>query len=306
MILGFALALSEWRSKLGLTSLGTSLVTSLTADRLKVVKEFIASTALLTPILLTLNIFLATFIVSLSVSSVGVFTANLLRYHRTRDPEGLARAFRKGVAIFGYGILHYASNSPDRAAETQIKDLSTQKDVLWLLQKTLVGEVATTAHNLEHFVDVVKAVGHMMLRYTFGDGTDLQHCRMAFFERRGDRLEYLVMVNNGDWTAHSGEGFEVGPSFMGEALRRRTPLIFPKDKKLLRGPYVKRKRVRYKSFIAIPTPCDHTANECIGIVTVDSTQKHEIFTATRVEGLVAFAQLVYALYLINVTGGNNG
>lgn len=308
-ILGFALSLSEWRSKLGFTTIGTSLVsilTSLTADRLTTVKDFIASTALLTPILLTLNIFLATFLLSLLVSSVGVFGANLVRGRRAGDREAWAKAVRKGVAIFGNGILHYATHSPDRVAEARIKELSTLNDILWLIHKFLVAEVAAAAHGREHFIDEVKALGHMLLQHTFGDGTDLQHYRMAFFERRGDRLEYLVTVNNGDWTSHSGQGFDIATSFMGEAIRRRMPLVYPKDKKWQRVPYAKRKRARYKSFIAIPTPCDHSVDECIGVLTVDSTNNHEVFTEPRVEGLVAFVQLVYALYLLNIPGGIDG
>jgi hypothetical protein len=205
------------------------------------------------------------------------------------------------VTLFGHGVLHYATTAPDLLGQARINELERRNDALWLLQKTLVKEVVGESRGRAHFVDIVTTLGHLVIQHTFGDGTDLQHYRMAFFEKRGDRLEYLVTVNNGDWTAHSMVGFNVTDSFMGEALSQRKPLIYPRDKKW-RSKFVKRQSARYNSFIAIPVPCDNSQEAQIGILTVDTVEKDGVFSASRVESLVAFSQLIAALYALNPTG----
>lgn len=302
--LGVALALSEWRSRLGISTLVSSTLgttASLTAPKIAVLRDIFATLSLVTPILVVFTALFLSFWAMLLVGGATVFVSNALRGSRAKDPNAIAAAGKKAVTLFGNGILHYATNNPERAAEARLAEFKIRNTVLWLLQKTLVGEVARSRHSPSHFVDTVAALGHTMLQYCFGDDADLKHFRMAFFKLEADRLEYCVTVNNGDTTSHSGRGFVAADSFMGEALNCRQPLIYPKHRKW-RGRYVKRKQARYKSFIAIPIPCDHAAGDLVGVLTVDSTEKHNVFTASRVESLVAFSQLIFALYVLNMQG----
>src|SRR5207249_3138596 len=112
------------------------------------------------------------------------------------------------------------------------------------------------------FHDVVEATGRSLLQLVFGEGPDLQHFRMAIFLLDGDRrqLLYSVAINQGDWTAHSGNGFAMDTSFAGEAIKQDKPLVYPRDK-TRKVPYEERKATRYKSFIVIPVPCRQGAGK---------------------------------------------
>lgn len=304
LILGMALALSNWKSKLtigGIATAASGAVTSISAEKFAALKQFIEGTTLLTPLLYGLDIAMSVFLVALGASTCFVFSVNFIRNKRRDDPEAFVKAARRAVSVFGSGLYAYAIAPPDLVSANKISELEKHTYVLRLLQKTLVHEIALQSHSLQHFMDSFDAVGRLLLQFSFGDGPDLQHFRMAFFERRGDRLEYLKAINNRDWTAHSMVGFDVTRSFMGYAISLDRPIVYPKDKKW-NVPFSKRKSVRYKSFIILPVPCGQSGISNLGAITVDYTGNASVFTDRRIDELFALSQLVQAMYLLNVKG----
>ena len=302
LILGIALALSDWRSKFaigGIIGTFAGPLASLTADKVSAVKQFIDSSTLVTPLLYCLNIALGMFVLTLVGGTSVVFLVNYLGTKRRNDPEAFIKAARRATAILGSGLYHYVTAPPELAAANKIRELEKHIDSICLLHNTLANETSTPTHSVQHFKDSVNAVGRLLLQHSFGESPDLQHFRMAFFHRQRDRLEYMVAIDNGDWTAHTMEGFDLDSSFLGIAIRENRPLIYPKDKKF-RMPYAKRKQARYKSFLAVPVPCGHKDKRNIGAITIDYTGKHTIFTELRINEAFAFAQFVFALYLLNV------
>jgi hypothetical protein len=306
LILGFALALSDWKSKFtiwGIITTVTGSLASVTSEKIAVVKQFIEGSSLLTPILYCLNIALGIFLLSLLSSTIIVFIANFLKYKRTNDSEALVKSTRRAFMIFGSGLYRYVTAQPDLVAINKINDLEKHINVLALMQKTMVSEVRCDQHSEQHFMDSIDTAGRFILEHSFGESPKLQNYRMAFFERKSDRLEYLIAINNQDWTSHSMKGFDINKSFMGQAILSNRPLIYPKDKKF-RAPFSKRKGV-YKSFIVMPVPCSQSNIINIGAITVDYTGKDSVFTELRIRELFALAQLVYVLYILNVKGDKN-
>jgi len=303
LTLGIALALSDWKSKFaigGIVTTVTGSITTLTSEKVAVVKEFLESSALLTPILYCLNIALGMFVLTL-VSGIGVvFVVNFILSKRRSDPEAFVKSVRRAVAILGSGLYQYVTAQPDLLATNKIKELEKHADTLSLIQNTLANEICTNSSpTTQHFKDSVDALGRLLLQHSFGESPDLQNYRMAFFQRQGNRLEYMVAINNRDWTAHSMKGFDLERSFVGLAIKLNRPLIYPKDKKL-RTPFVKRKGSRYKSFLAIPVPCGQTDMINVGAITIDYVGEQSVFTDLRVNEVFAFSQFVHALYLLNV------
>lgn len=305
VVLGIALALSDWKSKFTIGSIvatTSSAIASITAEKVKALKEFLASTTLLTPLLCGLDIAIVTFLCTLVAGASLVFLVKYLPAKRAGDPEAFLRAVRFGVVVFGSGLHRYITAPPDLAARNKIRALETHRDVICLITKTLSREVAEPLHSHQHFDDSVAAIGRLLLQVAFGDGADLQHFRMAFFERRDDQMEYRIAINNGDWTAHSMKGFAVKGSFVGEAIRLDRPMIYPRDKKWGVA-FSKRSKVRYKSFVALPVPCGRGADANVGAITVDYTGADDVFTELRIEELFALTQLIHSFYLLNLRGG---
>lgn len=307
IVLGIGIALSEWRTKAGFGALftgGASILASLTSDKLSAVKAFVASTTLLTPLLYCLNITIIVFLTVLIGGSMIVFGVNYVPARRRNEPEAAVKAWRAAFDAFCGGLHRHVMASPDLTARNRIRELETNATILSLINQLMAREVANPNRSERHFLDEVEATGRYLLRHLFGDDATLQHYRMALFARKGERLEYWVVVNNGDWTAHSQIGFNLASSFAGEAITRDRPLIYPRDKKF-RTKFTKRKYARYKSFIAIPVPCRVQAQPAIGVLTVDYTGTDKVFTEARIEALFAFSQLIHALYLLNCRGGNH-
>lgn len=307
LLIGLALALSDWKSKFTIGSIvaaGGSGVASFTGEKFAVVRQFIEGTFLLTPLLLALNLALVMFLGSLLCGTAVIFTVGYVSAHRRNDPEAFVRASRRAFAVFGGGLYGYITAPPELAAANRIRELEEHKDFLALLNKTLVREVAGSLRSVQHFNDSIEAIGRTLLRHVFGDGPDLQRYRMAFFTLKNDRLEYMLAINNHDWTSHSMVGFEVSECFMGQALKADRPMVYPRDRKR-RAPYVERKGSRYKSFVALPIPCGLGATRHVGVVTIDYTGSHEVFTDLRTEALFAFGQLLCTFYQLNVQGGTH-
>ncbi|MGD0337964.1 MAG: hypothetical protein ABSB78_04185 [Bacteroidota bacterium] len=307
LIFGFTLALSDWKSKFTIGGIITTVsgsLTSFTGDKVAAVKQFLDGAKLFTPILYGLNIALIVFISSLFLSTIIVFTANFLRNKRINDPEAFGKAARRAFTILGNGLYRYVTAQPDLVAANRIRDLEKHINVLSLMHKTLVSEIRCHQHSVQHFKDSVDAAGRLLLQYSFGDSPELQQFRMAFFEQKGDRLEYMIAINNRDWTSHSMRGFDVNNSFVGQAILTGRPLIYPKDKKF-NAPYLKRKSSRYKSFIAVPVPCSQSDVPNIGAITVDYTGKESVFTELRIDELFIMSQLIYVLYILNIQGNKN-
>jgi hypothetical protein len=305
VVLGIALALSDWKSKFTVGSIVTTIssaIASITAEKVKALKDFLASTTLLPPMLCGFDIAIVTFLFTLITGALLVFVVKYLPAKRAGDPEAFVRAVRSGVAVFGSGLHRYITAPPDLAARNKIRALEKHRDIICLISKTLAREVAEPLHSQQHFDDSVSAIGRLLLQTAFGDGPDLQHFRMAFFERQGDRIEYRIAINNGDWTAHSMKGFTVKGSFIGEAVRLDRPLVYPRDKKWGVA-FSKRSKVRYKSFVALPVPCGRGAEENVGAITVDYTGTDDVFAELRIEELFALTQLIHSFYLLNVRGG---
>jgi hypothetical protein len=306
-VLGLALALSDWKSKFTIggiiASLGGPLVSTL-AKNVETVKEFLIGNSLLTPILYALDIAFGVFISALVLGTMVVFAANLVSSKRAGDPEAFVRAVRRAVAVFGGGLYRYLTIPPDREAQNRIDELERHRTIVSLLHTTLTSEVACRAHGRQHFADSINAAGRVLLQHSFGESPTLQRFRMAFYERRGDRLECLVPINSGTWTAHSMEGFDTGRSFMGAAVAADRPMVYPRDKKS-KVPFVKRKTANYKSFVAIPVPCGSRDSQNFGVLTVDYVEQDGVFTPLRMDELVLFSQLVRSLYLLNVKGAND-
>jgi hypothetical protein len=304
LTIGIALAFSDWKSKftiIGIITPFLGFVTSITAERIQAVKLFIESSILISPALLCLNIALGTFLLTLIISSCVVFWINFIPRKRKNEPDAFYKAMRRAIVVLGRGLYHYVTVSPELAANTKIQELEKHIDIISLIHNTLFKEVSYNkhTHNRQHFIDSVNALARVILNRSFNDSLDLQKFRLAFFQQQGDRLEYMVTVNNGDWTAHSMQGFKLNDSFVGFALKENRPLKYPKDKRI-GTPYVKRKHSRYKSFIVVPVPCSQKNISNIGAITVDYIDKDEVFTELRIDELFAFAQFIYALYLINI------
>jgi len=308
VVFGLTLALSDWKSKLTIGSIltaGSGAIAWVTAEKVAALKAFLEGTPLIMLLIYALDFALLTFLIALLGGSMMVFAVNYIPAKRKDDPEAFVRAARRATAIFGSGLYRYVTAPPELEAANRIRDLERHKDVLELIQKTLVREVGGSARGVQHFKDSVNSIGRLLLQFSFGDSADLQHYRMAFFERRDERLEYMVAINNHDWTAHSMNGFNVADCLMGAAILRDKPMVYPRDKKR-RVPYVKRRDARYKSFIAIPVPCGlgHGAN--VGAMTVDYTGKDATFTGLRIDELFALAQFIHSFYLLNVKENRNG
>jgi hypothetical protein len=144
----------------------------------------------------------------------------------------------------------------------------------------------------------MESAGRYLLHSLFGDGPELSQYRLAFFEKVADKLEYRLTVNNHDWTSHSEQGFALNGSFMGEAIRARKPLVYPRDKKR-KMKYEVRSDCRYKSFIAVPIPRGAAAPACVGVLTIDYVGEDSVFTEEKIEIILAFAQMLYAFYFKN-------
>jgi hypothetical protein len=282
----------------------TQLLTLPTSDKVTAVKQFLDSSALLTPGLYCLDIALGVFLLTLFGGTTVVFLTNFIPAKRDNDPEAFVKAIRRAISIFGSGLYRYVTVPPELAATNKIRDLEKHINSISLLQNTLANEVAAPQHSVQHFRDALEAAGRLLLQYSFGESPDLQQFRMAFFRRQGDRLEYMIAINNRDWTSHTMVGFDLNRSFLGLAVKRNRPLIYPKDKKL-KTPFSKRKQARYKSFLALPVPCGQPDKKNIGAITIDYVGKHIVFTELRINEVFAFAQFVHALYLLNVQEPNN-
>jgi hypothetical protein len=304
---GLALAFSNWRSKLtisGVIASATGLIPSLTPDKFEVVKGVVAETALLTPVLVALNltffIFLGTVIGSASI----VFLTNYVTCKKAADPESFLKASRRAFTLFEGGVITYLMSNPDQLAMNRIRDLGVKTDILNVMFKTMAGEVIKNAPGAQHFRDVTEATGRVILQTTFGLGPDLGGYRMAVFllDTNKEKLEYAVSINNRDWTQHSGIGFNVSECFAGQALKQDKVLVYPRDK-ARKMPYVLRESTKYRSILAIPIPCTQGRDKHIGVITVDYTGKHDVFTPDRVEILFNFSQWVYAFHRLNVVEG---
>lgn len=307
VFLGLGLACSNWKSKLAMGSMITAAVSfigSLTTDKWAIVEKVVNETFLLTPVLLLLNIAFVTFVILIGIGTFTVFVSNYISAKRKGDPEALVLSTKRALTVLSSGLREYVTESPDIVARNKIKELESSNDVLEVLYKILVAESSSTSHSKQHFEDVIAAAGRTLLQTVFGEGAELSHYRLAFFLVQGDRLEYCVTVNNNDWTAHSRNGFDIAKCFMGEALKRDQPLIFPKDK-ARKVSFDKRRDSRYQSFIAVPVPCGMGNNAHVGIVTVDYTGTDEVFTEKRRDLLFAFSQLVFCFYKLNMAEAKN-
>jgi len=303
LVLGLALAFSDWRSKLTIGSIiGTAVgsLGSVTVERVAVLQQVLDSSGMIKPLLLGLSVAFASLLIALVGGAAIVFAWNYVEGKRAGDPEAFLRAGRRGFTIFSTGLHSYTTASPDLVAANEITDLRTHQDVRTVLFKTLLAEAANPQRSEQHFRDVMESTARLVLMTAFGEKPDLQHFRLAFFRRTGARLEYQLTVNNRDWTAHSMRGFDEGSSFVGSALKEDRPLVYPRDKK--RRSYEKRKASRYKSFVAMPVPCGEGTGKHVGAITVDYTGAPEAFTERRIETLFSLAQLFYAFYLMNVEG----
>lgn len=300
LIVGTGLAFTKWTSSLALGTLAGSLlstVVSFTQDKINVVEGLLQKSTIMRPITLGINVFLITFIGTLVTGAAIVFVRNYYPLRRVRNPEALTKAGQRAATLFWSGISAYLSSDPDVTAAVERRRLEKYNDVRDLFLKTLAKQILEGPHDLQHFKVIVDSLGRIVLQTIFEDGPDLQKYRMAFFLLNDDRtrLEYCVAIDNGDWTAHSLTGFTVAASFMGEALRRNAPMVYPRDKKKV--PFEVRKVARFKSFVAIPVPCSEEKN--IGVVTIDYTGGQEVFTDDRIEILFGFCRVVYSLYLLN-------
>jgi hypothetical protein len=308
LILGAGLAFTKWTSSLAVGTLATSglsTVVSFTQDKISAVRDLLQNMTIMWPVILGLNTFLVTFISTLVFGATIVFARNFYTLQRVGNPEAWAIAGQKAATLFSTGIHAYLSFDPAASIGAERQRLEKYNDVRDLFLKTLSKEIPRGSHNPEHFKDSVDALGRIVLQTIFDAGPDLQKYRMAFFLLNNDRtkLDYCVAIDNGDWTAHSLTGFTVATSFMGEALRRNQPMVYPRDKKK-KVPFEERKSAGFKSFVAIPVPCSEDKN--IGVITVDYTGGQEVFTEGRIEILFGLCQVVYSLYSLNIGRTGNG
>lgn len=301
LMLGVALALSDWKSKLTLTSIITALASLLgpvTKEKYEIAEGIFQKYQLIRPILVGLNIAAGTFVCLIAIGTIVVFVSNYIARRRQQDPEALTIAIRRCLTILSSGLHQYVINSPDVQARNKIASLERDKDITSELLKRLVNEVRDTNSSSQHFQDTMEAAGRYLLHSLFGDGPELSQYRLAFFEKVGDKLEYRLTVNNHDWTSHSEQGFSLHGSFMGEAIKARKPLVYPRDKKR-KMKYEVRSDCRYKSFIAVPIPRGASAQACVGVMTIDYVGDDSVFTEEKTEIILAFAQMLYAFYFKN-------
>ena len=301
LMLGVALALSDWKSKLTLTSIITALASLLgpvTKEKYEIAEGIFQKYQLIRPILVGLNIAAVTFVCLIAISTVVVFVSNYISRSRQQDPETLTITIKRSLTILSSGLHQYVINSPDVRAKNKIASLERDKDITSELFKRLVNEVRDTESSAKHFQDAMESAGRYLLHSLFGDGPELSQYRLAFFEKVADKLEYRLTVNNHDWTSHSEQGFALNGSFMGEAIRARKPLVYPRDKKR-KMKYEVRSDCRYKSFIAVPIPRGAAAQACVGVLTIDYVGEDSVFTEEKIEIILAFAQMLYAFYFKN-------
>lgn len=312
MILGIGIACVRWTSALSMTTLVTNLggaIFNITKDRLDVLSGLFGNGVFVESILLFSTWVSGTFLFVLFLGTLSVFGLNVYQGTQANDTDTFGKAGKRAFTFFTTGIYDYVTSNPDAVTAAKIAQMESAQTLLETFLAGVSNEIQLKNHSRQHLQDALYAMGKTILMTAFHESAKLEHYRMAVFLLSSDRkkLEYEVRINSGNWTSHSQNGLDVEGSFAGEALQRDSPLIYPKDKKIWRTPFQKRPNERYKSFVAIPIPCGQGQTSQIGLLTVDSTEKDEVFTASRVEILFNFTRVIHALHSLNVerTGGPN-
>lgn len=307
IVLGIGIASVRWTSALSMTTLVTNLggaIFNVTKDRLEVLSGLFGNGIFVESILLFSTWVAGTFLCVLFAGTLSVFTLNVYQGTSAKDTDALGKAGKRAFTFFTTGIYDYVTSNPDAVTAAKINQLESAQTLLETFLVGVANEILLRNHGRQHFQDALNTMGRTILMTAFHESAKLEHYRMAIFLFSPDRkkLEYEVRINSGNWTAHSQEGLDVTGSFGGEALRMDSPLIYPRDKKILKTPFQKRPNARYKSFIAIPIPCGQGPANHIGLLTVDSTEKAEAFTTSRVEILFNFTRVIHALHSLNAEG----
>lgn len=305
VVIGMSLAFSDWRSNFTIGGIFATLAGAISTpiiNNVETVQRIVEQSGIVRPAIMTLNIALMTFLTLIFSGALVVFFASYIPARRSGDPEASYTAWRLALSALMGGLNKYALVPPHVEAANTIRDLEKHNNIIQTIQRVLAQECTSSARSFQHFKDTVEATGRVLLQFCFGDSASLQHYRMAIFESRAGKLEYLVAINNRDWTAHSMRPFDATNCVMGEAIAQNRPLVYPRNRKW-RTKYAKRPGTRYRSFVAIPIPCGPGApGSNIGALTVDFTGADAVFTDRRIAELYAFAQLVHSLYVLNGGG----
>lgn len=304
VVLGIGIASVRWTSALSVTTIVTSgvgAIFNITKDRVDVLSGLFGNGVFVESVLLFSTWVSGTFLCVLLIGTVSVFGLNVYQGTQANDPDALGKAGKRAFTFFTTGIYDYVTSNPDAVTAAKIKQMESTQTLLETFLAGVTNEILLKNHGRQHFQDALNTMGRTILMTAFHESAKLEHHRMAVFmlSRDREKLEYEVRINNGNWTAHSQEGLSVAASFGGEALRMDSPLIYPRDKKVWRSHFQKRSNERYKSFIAIPIPCGQGHASHIGLLTVDSTEKAEVFSTSRVEILFNFTRVIHALHSLN-------
>ncbi len=311
MIAGIAMAISDWRSKLGFTTIlsaGYTAITQWSKDDFKNIKNVISETGAISPLFVALNSALLTLFLVLFAAFVAVFTINLWNGKRNGDPHFFVTALKRGFSVVAAGLWSYHGDSPDIKSRREIDKLERRVlimdntiSIIEVFIRNLANETISNKKSRQHFVDVMEAQCSFLLTHMCGEGPGFEKFRLAIFEKSGNLLEYLVTTHKNVWTGHSKVGFAIDKCFMGKALEYDRPLIYPKEKKR-KFPFEKRENARYNSFIVVPIPCGYGRDAHVGVLTLDYVGDDKIFDETKRNILIAFSQVIYAFYILNNLG----
>jgi hypothetical protein len=231
------------------------------------------------------------------VGSIGVYASAYREYEREKRPDALAQAGSRVALFLAHGVKPYlAYHSP---GSTDARTLVRAKRVKFheLLLAHLRRTVISRRLSYQDFQDASEQLGGTMLTLLFEPDGMLKEYRLAVFKLAtdGKQLAPIVTVNRGDWRAHSPLPLERFGSFLGAALDEGEPLVYPRDKSGRK--FQKRGKTRWKSFLAMPLPCDTSLTRWGGI-TVDHAAGADVFTPDRIEAVRDYARFVEILYAL--------